>query len=163
MFLVRCDVILPLVFLIFVRNGGSDSSKGNIKRENKAYSYKEQLAEIELRKELEEKRKAKAGGKEAALTPKQKEIVTKQLQKEDGVRQSVLKVYKKVERPFLILDAMITGNPDCLRSYLSEIISIVSPLLHVPLTAKPACHTWILMSDCVHEHLKRDGIGQSID
>ncbi|OQV22263.1 eIF-2-alpha kinase activator GCN1 [Hypsibius exemplaris] len=139
-----------------------EAAKGNIKRESKAYSYKEQLAEIELRKELEEKKKAKLGGKEAPLTPKQKEVVTKQIQKETVVRQGVAKVYKRIERPFLILDSMIAGNPDCIRSYLSEIIGIVSPLLHVPLTARPACQTWILMSDCVHDHLKNGGIAKSL-
>ena len=59
----------------------------NMKRESKVYSYKEQLEEIQLRKELEEKRKKE--GKAIQLTQKQKEAIKVQLEKESGIRASV--------------------------------------------------------------------------
>ena len=57
----------------------------NIKRESKAYSYKEQMEELELRKELEAKKKQK-GLVEEDLTPKQKEAMKIQLEKESAIR-----------------------------------------------------------------------------
>jgi len=59
----------------------------NMKRESKAYSYKEQLEEINLRKELEKKRKE--SGKEPKLTQKQKDVMKAQLEKEDAIRRNI--------------------------------------------------------------------------
>lgn len=67
----------------------SDAAK-NMKRESKAYSYKDQLEEIKLRKELEEKRKKE--GKPLQLTPKQKEAMKVQLEKESAIRNQVKQV-----------------------------------------------------------------------
>jgi len=76
----------------------------NIKRESKAYSYKEQMMEIELRKELEEKKKLKdTGGAEGPggdkvsrmptnLTKKQKETIDQELQKEAAIRTKMKEV-----------------------------------------------------------------------
>ncbi|ESN99099.1 hypothetical protein HELRODRAFT_107160 [Helobdella robusta] len=57
--------------------------KANIKRENKLYSYKEQLADIELKKELALKKNAK---EEVKLTKKQQELMQAQLTKEANIR-----------------------------------------------------------------------------
>ena len=57
-----------------------------MKRENKLYSYKEQMAELELRKELEKKKAAKGGKTEPKLTKKQQEVMQEQLKKESEIR-----------------------------------------------------------------------------
>ncbi|XP_055340770.1 eIF-2-alpha kinase activator GCN1-like isoform X2 [Paramacrobiotus metropolitanus] len=137
---------------------GSDGGKGNVKRESKAYSFKEQMAEMELRKELEAKRKAESGGKEAPLNAKQKEAMTKQLAKENTIRLTVQAVYAKVQRIFLILDSMIKGNPEYMRVFKSQLIDVVSPLLHIPLLAQSACNTWMLLSKCADDPLRRNGL-----
>ena len=51
----------------------------NMKRESKAYSYKEQMEELALRKEIEEKRKREGKHVEPKLTPKQKELLNVQV------------------------------------------------------------------------------------
>lgn len=76
-----------------------------MKRESKAYSFQDQLMEIELRKELEEKKKkkvtggvkdpggnAKASRIPANLTKKQQEIVDQEIQKEKEIRARVKEV-----------------------------------------------------------------------
>jgi hypothetical protein len=59
----------------------------HLKRENKAYSYKEQLEELQLRRELEEKwkREGKAA-KPAPLTQKQRDAIRQQTEKESCIR-----------------------------------------------------------------------------
>lgn len=69
----------------------SDESTKNMKRESRVYSYKEQLEEIQLRKELEEKRRL--SGKPVTYSAKQKEAIKTQMAKEKIIRENVAKVY----------------------------------------------------------------------
>jgi hypothetical protein len=64
----------------------------NMKRESKVYSYKEQLEELQLRRELEEKRRKQGKLKEPQLTPKQKEALRLQLEKESSIRARLTEV-----------------------------------------------------------------------
>ena len=60
----------------------------NMKRENKLYSYKDQLAELELRKEIEKKKKKDQPAKpEVKLSKKQQEMVDEQMKQEQEVRE----------------------------------------------------------------------------
>jgi hypothetical protein len=63
-----------------------------MKRESKAYSYKEQLEELQLRRELDEKRRKQGKLKEPQLTPKQKEALRLQMQKESAIRARLTEV-----------------------------------------------------------------------
>lgn len=58
----------------------------NLKRESKAYSYKEQLEELQLRRELEEKKKKDGKIKPPQFTPKQLEAIKNQKIKEQAIR-----------------------------------------------------------------------------
>ena len=78
----------------------------NMKRESKTYSYKEQLLEKELKRELESKKKKedtggviRIGDSDITLSPipkelskKQRELVNEELAKEAAIREKLLKV-----------------------------------------------------------------------
>jgi len=76
----------------------------NVKRENKLYSFKEQLAAEELKREQDRKRKGAGtggvmgkGGRGAPPIPqnlnkKQKELVESELEREENIRNKLLKV-----------------------------------------------------------------------
>lgn len=58
-----------------------------MKRESKAYKFKEQMAELELRRELEAKKRQQEG-----YTLEQKKAMEEQLKKESAIRKQVLSV-----------------------------------------------------------------------
>ncbi len=62
---------------------------GNIKRESKNYSYKEQMAARELEKELAAKQNK---NDTPQLTKKQQEMLQQQLDQEQAIRDSTRKV-----------------------------------------------------------------------
>lgn len=64
----------------------------NLKRESKAYSYKDQLEELQLRRELEEKKRKEGKIKEPQYTPKQLEAIKNQRIKEQAIRNRLLEV-----------------------------------------------------------------------
>lgn len=64
----------------------------NMKRESKAYSYKEQLEEMQLRRELEEKKRKEGKIKEPQYTPKQLEAIKNQKIKEQSIRSRLNEV-----------------------------------------------------------------------
>lgn len=73
---------------------GDDSNDTmNMKRESKAYSYKEQLEELQLRRELEEKKKKDGKVKKPQYTPKQLEAIKNQKTKEQAVRARLANVF----------------------------------------------------------------------
>lgn len=80
------------VNVYLTRDSNEDTREMNLKRESKAYSYKDQLEELQLRRELEEKRRKEGKAKEVSLTAKQKEAIKAQLAKEDLVRQRLTAV-----------------------------------------------------------------------
>ena len=63
-----------------------------MRRENKLYSYKDQLAELELRKELEKKKGRSAAKEEPKLSKKQQEMVDDTLKRESDVRARMKQV-----------------------------------------------------------------------
>lgn len=70
-----------------------ESLEMNMKRESKAYSYKDQLEELQLRRELAERKKQ--DGKNAApkeLSQKQKEAIRIQTNKENTIRKKLTEV-----------------------------------------------------------------------
>lgn len=64
----------------------------NMKRESKAYSFKEQQEEIMLRKEIEAKKIKEGKIKKPELSPKQKEAMALELEKESTIRNRLKSV-----------------------------------------------------------------------
>lgn len=64
----------------------------NMKRESKAYSYKEQQEEIMLRKEIEAKKIKEGKLKKPELSAKQKEAIAVELEKEAAIRNKLKNV-----------------------------------------------------------------------
>lgn len=64
----------------------------NLKRESKVYSYKDQLEELQLRRELEEKKRKEGKIKPPQYTPKQLEAIKNQKLKEQEIRNRLTEV-----------------------------------------------------------------------
>ncbi|KAE9549814.1 hypothetical protein FO519_006979 [Halicephalobus sp. NKZ332] len=120
--------------------------KTKVKRENKAYSIKEQLAEIELRKELA--RKNREAGK---LTEKQKAAVNKELKEESEVRKQMAELYHPVEITFSILAEAARYNPKGACFYVDVLYEVVVPLLKSHLVSSIAAETFLAFSDAFFE------------
>lgn len=69
-----------------------DNVVQNMKRESKAYSFKEQQEEMQLRKELEEKKKKAGKIKAPEYSEKQKEAIRLELEKESVIRNKLKNV-----------------------------------------------------------------------
>jgi hypothetical protein len=63
----------------------ADTKTQNVARENKAYSYKEQMEEEEMRRDIEKKKAKEGKAKAPELSAKQKEAMAVQLEKEAEV------------------------------------------------------------------------------
>lgn len=85
---------LTLLLFLSLKDNESTLNAKNMKRESKVYSFKEQQEEIALRRELEEKKRREGKIKEPELTPKQKEAIRLQLEKEGVIRNALTVVSK---------------------------------------------------------------------
>ncbi len=116
-----------------------EAAEKNVKRENKAYSYKEQMEEIALRKELEEKRRREGKVVEPKLTPKQKEALNTQLEKEEAKRQEVAAL-KEASSPILRLSAeAVRARPRAFAGKVDQVLSALFAGMRSPVAAEECC------------------------
>ncbi|GMR42536.1 hypothetical protein PMAYCL1PPCAC_12731 [Pristionchus mayeri] len=110
----------------------------NAKRENKAYSYKDQMAELQLMKELAEKRR-----KEGKMTPKQKEMMDKELAKEKAIRDELQGLYSSAETALSQLNAMVRADGAGALQRPGLLVKRTIPLLRSHLISLEAASTFI--------------------
>ncbi|KAJ8723024.1 hypothetical protein PYW07_004204 [Mythimna separata] len=115
--------------------GNEDNKEMNLKRESKAYSYKEQLEELQLRRELEEKNKREGKVKEVPLSAKQKEAIKAQLAKESAVRQRLSALNLRVVIAVKLLEAVQRGSAYALCRGARRVVAAVLGALRSPLAA----------------------------
>uniref|UniRef100_A0A673GBU7 TOG domain-containing protein n=1 Tax=Sinocyclocheilus rhinocerous TaxID=307959 RepID=A0A673GBU7_9TELE len=108
------------------------TKKGNMKRENKAYSFKEQIIEMELQEEIKKKKGIK---EEIQLTSKQKEMMQNQLEKESGIRKRLQELAVELQCAVSLLEAALARRPPLIWMHLPGVLQAVLPLLQSPLAA----------------------------
>ncbi|XP_063969205.1 stalled ribosome sensor GCN1-like [Lytechinus pictus] len=125
--------------------------KGSMKRENKAYSYKEQLMEIELREEIERERAKKGIKTEVKLTKKQEEAKKLQLAKERDIRKKLQELNDEIEPAAKLLVAAIKGNPYGLRKHIPTLINNLFTLSDSPIASQYLAEVYLALADCAFE------------
>ncbi|KAL4003546.1 HEAT repeat family protein [Acanthocheilonema viteae] len=105
----------------------------NVRRENKAYKYKDQLLEAQLKKELAEKKR-----QEGKLIPQQEKAKKEELLIEKKVREELHDLYLKCKKCTESLAAAVTGDPIGSAKYVHLLLTIVIPLLRSPLVSSLA-------------------------
>ncbi|TRY60563.1 hypothetical protein DNTS_026976 [Danionella cerebrum] len=132
------------------------TKKGNMKRENKAYSFKEQIIELELQEVreqetqpsadpfrsevysrfvLQEIKKKKGIKEEIQLTSKQKELMLVQLEKESGIRKKLTELDVELQCAVSLLEALLARRPPLIWVHLPAVVQVLLPLLQSPLAA----------------------------
>ncbi|XP_077317570.1 stalled ribosome sensor GCN1 [Lithobates pipiens] len=129
--------------------------KANMKRENKAYSFKEQIIELELKEEIKKKKGIK---EEVQLTSKQKEMLQAQMEKESQIRKKLLQLDTELENNIRLLDCIIQQSPPGLSQHIPVLTSCFIPLLKSPLAAARIHGPFVQFAACVIPvHLKSFG------
>ena len=108
-------------------NEAANSQKAtNIKRESKAYSYKEQMEDIALRKELEEKKRKEGKMVEPKLNSKQKEVLEAHLEKESAIRGRIREARDHTAPTIALLSAAVD---ECPKAFAEALGGYPTPLL----------------------------------
>ncbi|CAD5120992.1 DgyrCDS9536 [Dimorphilus gyrociliatus] len=123
-------------------NEEAGDSKKNLKKENKLYSYEEQLAEIEIRREVTRKRIAE--GKAINLTKKQEELKKAQMKKEKEIRDKLKAVYGEVDKACILLQQCSTSISENL---IENVLESLRLHLNSLLTAKLAAACLFKLTD----------------
>ncbi|XP_038201038.1 eIF-2-alpha kinase activator GCN1 [Arvicola amphibius] len=130
-----------------IQSAQQDSiKKANMKRENKAYSFKEQIIELELKEEIKKKKGIK---EEVQLTSKQKEMLQAQMDKEAHIRRRLQELDGELEAALGLLDAIMTRNPCGLTQYIPVLVDAFLPLLKSPLAAPRVKGPFLSLAACV--------------
>ncbi|XP_068094819.1 stalled ribosome sensor GCN1 [Hyperolius riggenbachi] len=120
--------------------------KANMKRENKAYSFKEQIIEMELKEEIKKKKGIK---EEVQLTSKQKEMLQTQMEKESQIRKRLLQLDVELENAIRLLECLLQKSPPGLSQHIPTLTSSFMPLLKSPLAAARIQASFVQFSACV--------------
>ncbi|XP_072911784.1 stalled ribosome sensor GCN1 [Hemitrygon akajei] len=120
--------------------------KSNMKRENKAYSFKEQIIDLELKEEIKKKKGLKD---EVQLSNKQKEMLQAQLEKESVIRKRLQQLDEDLQSALNVLNKVIKKNPCGLSQQIPALIHVFLPLFQSPLVAPRLKETFLALSPCV--------------
>ncbi|XP_053444213.1 eIF-2-alpha kinase activator GCN1 isoform X1 [Nycticebus coucang] len=130
-----------------IQSAQQDSiKKANMKRENKAYSFKEQIIELELKEEIKKKKGIK---EEVQLTSKQKEMMQAQLDREAQIRRRLQELDGELEAALGLLDTVLAKNPSGLTQYIPVLVDSFLPLLKSPLAAPRIKNPFLSLAACV--------------
>ncbi|XP_038618375.1 eIF-2-alpha kinase activator GCN1 [Tachyglossus aculeatus] len=130
-----------------IQSAQQDSTKkANMKRENKAYSFKEQIIELELKEEIKKKKGIK---EEVQLTSKQKEMMQAQLDKEAQIRRRLRELDGELEAALGLLETILSKNPPGLSQYIPILVGSFLPLLNSPLAAPRIKGPFLALPGCV--------------
>ncbi|CAK1552697.1 unnamed protein product [Leptosia nina] len=133
--------------------GNEDNKEMNLKRESKAYSYKEQLEELQLRRELEEKRRKEGRIKEVPLSAKQKEAIKVQMAKEAAIRDRLTALNSRVVNAAQLVEAVQRGSPNAICIWARRLVPAVLDGLRSPLAAPTLLQTyWHLKRAMLPQH-----------
>uniref|UniRef100_A0A4W3H8T3 GCN1 activator of EIF2AK4 n=1 Tax=Callorhinchus milii TaxID=7868 RepID=A0A4W3H8T3_CALMI len=122
------------------------AKKSNMKRENKAYSFKEQIIDLELTEELKKKKGLK---EEVQLSKKQKEMLQTQLEREGAIRKKLQQLDEELQSALNVLNTVIKRNPTDLSKHIPALIRSFLPLFSSPLVAPRLIEPFLAMGACV--------------
>ena len=124
------------------------AAASNLKRENKTYTYKEQMADLELKKELEKKKKTTAEQQQqqqqqqstfnldrirAAMSKKQQEQLDTLIKSEIKVREELRRLDEQVRKASEVLMRVVQGNSFEAKLYMAQIVRTLVRLVKSPL------------------------------
>uniref|UniRef100_A0A1I8BXN9 TOG domain-containing protein n=1 Tax=Meloidogyne hapla TaxID=6305 RepID=A0A1I8BXN9_MELHA len=118
----------------------------NIKRDYSFASYKEQLADLQLRKEIADKNR-KAG----ILTEKQKKAVELEIKNEGEIRNSLKQLHDLFEGKVKLIFVACKKEPQFAFNYINLFYDYIVPLIKSPLVAKIAVRGYLSFRDAIFE------------
>uniref|UniRef100_A0A8C4T4N2 GCN1 activator of EIF2AK4 n=1 Tax=Erpetoichthys calabaricus TaxID=27687 RepID=A0A8C4T4N2_ERPCA len=129
------------------------AKKGNLKRENKAYSFKEQIIELELKEEIKKKKGIK---EEVQLTIKQKEMIRLQLERESAIRKNLQEMDLELQSVLSLLGAVVKKKLPGVSHQIPLVLRSFLPLFQSPLAAPRIKNHYLSLIDCVFQPQQRN-------
>ncbi|XP_034131444.1 eIF-2-alpha kinase activator GCN1 [Drosophila guanche] len=126
-----------------IPHADSQYATTRVKRENKVYSHKEQLEEIELRREIDEKRQKEGKSKTTKLTQKQEEQIKNQTEKELRIKLRIKDLKEKLLCKICLLKASIYGNEKHVALYFYTFLNDILKATGSPLSAEALTELYI--------------------
>ncbi|KAL8584762.1 hypothetical protein ACOMHN_035681 [Nucella lapillus] len=135
----------------------SSGAEQNVRRENKLYSYAEQMAELELKKEMDKKK-----GKKTETTPKlskkQEELLATQRQRESEIRRRLTELYHQLCCGCSLLESALKASGEECCFYMNLLCDLVVPLLPSPLAAPRVSQVFLTLGQVAFQHTTDIGV-----
>ena len=138
-----------------------ESTSGNVKRESKAYSYKDQKLEMELRKEMLAKNKEQGMKK---LPQAQQSKVNALLKKENETRERLTNTLNDFEREATVAQFLFINHKTSplMRPYAWRFVSALTPLFHSQLIGQKTSELFMAICSSVFSGASQQAIAASL-